>query len=53
MLVLSNERLSCPRGQNFASAAGIETFSPVSHTLFDPADVIARVSPCFSCLVSS
>ncbi|KAK3411018.1 hypothetical protein EUGRSUZ_J03037 [Eucalyptus grandis] len=30
------------RVKDFASAAGIETFSPVSHTLYDPADIIAR-----------
>lgn len=29
--------------QEYASAAGIEVFSPVSHTLFNPADIIQRV----------
>lgn len=29
--------------QNYASAAGIELFSPVSHTLFNPADIIQKV----------
>ncbi|PPS13970.1 hypothetical protein GOBAR_AA06608 [Gossypium barbadense] len=28
--------------QNYASAAGIEVFSPVSHTIFDPADIIEK-----------
>uniref|UniRef100_A0A9I9DT15 Photolyase/cryptochrome alpha/beta domain-containing protein n=1 Tax=Cucumis melo TaxID=3656 RepID=A0A9I9DT15_CUCME len=30
------------RVQNLASAAGIEVFSPVSHTLFNPADIIQK-----------
>ncbi|CAK9310424.1 unnamed protein product [Citrullus colocynthis] len=30
------------RVQNHASAAGIEVFSPVSHTLFNPADIIQK-----------
>lgn len=30
--------------QNYASLAGIEVFSPVSHTLFNPADIIEKVS---------
>lgn len=30
--------------QNFALAAGIEVFSPVSHTLFNPTDIIHKVS---------
>ncbi|MQM06510.1 hypothetical protein Taro_039331 [Colocasia esculenta] len=30
------------RVREFASASGIEIFSPVSHTLFDPADVIQK-----------
>ncbi|XP_078432338.1 DNA photolyase family protein isoform X2 [Wolffia australiana] len=30
------------RVEVFASAAGIEVFSPVSHTLFDPADIIRK-----------
>lgn len=36
----------CPSvfSQNHASAAGIEVFSPVSHTLFNPADIIQKVS---------
>lgn len=29
--------------QDFASASGIEVFSPVSHTLFDPAHIIRKV----------
>ncbi|KAG5523341.1 hypothetical protein RHGRI_035233 [Rhododendron griersonianum] len=33
--------------KNYASAAGIEVFSPVSHTLFNPADIIQKV-----CVVS-
>ncbi|GFZ11829.1 DNA photolyase family protein [Actinidia rufa] len=28
--------------KNYASAAGIEVFSPVSHTLFNPADIIQK-----------
>ncbi|XP_039053802.1 (6-4)DNA photolyase isoform X3 [Hibiscus syriacus] len=28
--------------KNYASAAGIEVFSPVSHTLFNPADIIEK-----------
>ncbi|XP_019156292.1 PREDICTED: (6-4)DNA photolyase isoform X2 [Ipomoea nil] len=28
--------------KNYASVAGIETFTPVSHTLFDPADIIHK-----------
>ncbi|OWM81818.1 hypothetical protein CDL15_Pgr007856 [Punica granatum] len=28
--------------KSFASSAGIETFSPVSHTLFNPADIIEK-----------
>ncbi|KAA8541884.1 hypothetical protein F0562_023036 [Nyssa sinensis] len=28
--------------KNYASVAGIEIFSPVSHTLFDPADIIQK-----------
>ncbi|CAM8954250.1 unnamed protein product [Rhodiola kirilowii] len=28
--------------KNYASAAGIETFCPVSHTLFNPADIIQK-----------
>ncbi|KAB2077899.1 hypothetical protein ERO13_A06G119300v2 [Gossypium hirsutum] len=28
--------------KNYASAAGIEVFSPVSHTIFDPADIIEK-----------
>ncbi|KAH7565099.1 hypothetical protein JRO89_XS09G0131900 [Xanthoceras sorbifolium] len=28
--------------QNYASSAGIEVFSPVSHTLFNPADIIQK-----------
>ncbi|KAG7025764.1 (6-4)DNA photolyase, partial [Cucurbita argyrosperma subsp. argyrosperma] len=30
------------RVQNHASAAGVEVFSPVSHTLFNPADIIQK-----------
>ncbi|CAN1162153.1 (6-4)DNA photolyase [Linum perenne] len=30
------------RVKDYASAAGIEVFSPVSHTLFNPADIIQR-----------
>lgn len=30
--------------QKYATAAGIEIFSPVSHTLFNPADIIEKVS---------
>ncbi|KAI5594076.1 hypothetical protein BDE02_03G052700 [Populus trichocarpa] len=30
------------RVKEYASAAGIEVFSPVSHTLFNPADIIQR-----------
>ncbi|XP_058192366.1 (6-4)DNA photolyase [Rhododendron vialii] len=30
--------------KNYASAAGIEVFSPVSHTLFNPADIIQKNS---------
>ena len=33
--------------QDYASIAGIEVFSPVSHTLFNPADVIQKVSSNF------
>ena len=33
--------------QNYASSAGIEVFSPVSHTLFNPADIIEKVSEKF------
>lgn len=29
--------------QDYASTAGIEVFSPVSHTLFNPAEVIQKV----------
>lgn len=29
--------------QDYASSAGIEVFSPVSHTLFNPADIIEKV----------
>ncbi|KHG04636.1 (6-4)DNA photolyase -like protein [Gossypium arboreum] len=36
--------------KNYASAAGIEVFSPVSHTIFDPADIIEKLAgePSFS-----
>ncbi|MFQ6643387.1 hypothetical protein Gotur_018388 [Gossypium turneri] len=30
------------KAKNYASAAGIEVFSPVSHTIFDPADIIEK-----------
>lgn len=30
--------------QNYAAVAGIEVFSPVSHTLFNPADIIKKVN---------
>lgn len=36
--------LLCLFHQKYASASGIEVFSPVSHTLFDPADIIQKVS---------
>lgn len=29
--------------QSYASSAGIEVFSPVSHTLFNPEDIIKKV----------
>lgn len=29
--------------QDYASSAGIEVFSPVSHTLFNPEDIIQKV----------
>jgi hypothetical protein len=29
--------------KDFAAASGIEVFSPVSHTLFDPAKIIEKV----------
>jgi hypothetical protein len=29
--------------QDFAMASGIEVFTPVSHTLFDPAEIISKV----------
>ncbi|TXG48555.1 hypothetical protein EZV62_016525 [Acer yangbiense] len=28
--------------KNYVSSAGIEVFSPVSHTLFNPADIIQK-----------
>lgn len=32
--------------KDFAANHGIEVFSPVSHTLFNPADVIEKVFDC-------
>ncbi|XP_022145844.1 (6-4)DNA photolyase isoform X2 [Momordica charantia] len=39
------------RVQNRATAAGIEVFSPVSHTLFNPADIIQKLAgePAWAC----
>ncbi|RVW81663.1 (6-4)DNA photolyase [Vitis vinifera] len=38
------DKLLCLFHQNYASAAGIEVFSPVSHTLFDSAEIIQKLA---------
>lgn len=35
--------LLCSFQQDYSSTAGVEVFSPVSHTLFNPADIIQKV----------
>ena len=46
MLIDSEKMIDLVR-QDYASSAGIEVFSPVSHTLFNPADIIEKVSKKF------